>query len=211
MTAPSASKGRLPSQSSLISITLILAASSFVIKLIGTLWIKAQLGNLAIHHEYSYIGDDHPEVWPIERKMVLMQMGNPMNIYTMDTEIGAAEWDVAVPGDSGVVYLGPHKQPYTVGLMHQLKCLDILRQETIKEREPGEKPSELGRHCLNYVRQTMLCRGDSQIESFDYANHLHPVDWRGIYECRDWEAVYNAVKENQKEYSEWLAKKVENN
>ncbi|KAF9055674.1 hypothetical protein BJ165DRAFT_436304 [Panaeolus papilionaceus] len=136
-----------------------------------------------------------------------MQMDNPMNMYTMDTDIGAAEWDAAVPGDSGVVYLGPDKQPFTVSLMHQLKCLDILRQETLREREPGEKPSELGRHCLNYVRQMVLCRGGLEIESFDHANHVHPVDWHGIYECKDWEAVYNAVKENQNEYAQWLGKK----
>lgn len=149
------------------------------------------------------MGSDYPEEWPVDRKTVLMQFDNPKR-FRLDSEDGIAEWHALVPGD-GLVYLGPHKQPYTIGMMHQLKCLDIIREEMVVERTNGSPPpTALGRHCLNYMRQILMCRGDLELESFQFASHHNPIDWRGVYECKDWEAVFNAVKENQLEYEKYL-------
>ncbi|TFK18157.1 hypothetical protein FA15DRAFT_675514 [Coprinopsis marcescibilis] len=128
-----------------------------------------------------------------------MTFDNPKH-FQLDEEDGGAEWAAIVPGGDGIVYLGPEKHPYTISLFHQLRCLDIIRQETIKDRQPDEGPSDLGRHCLNYIRQMVTCRGDLEIESFQFASHKNPIDQRGVYECKDWEAVYHEVEKNQAEY-----------
>lgn len=188
----------------LTSLSLLFVALSVLVKAVGTLWIKKQIS--ALTREYSYVGNDYPEIWPIERKTILMTFDNPKH-FRLDTDDGRAEWAALAPGN-GVVHLGPHKQPFTVSMMHQLKCLDIIREEMVKDRTEGNgngnaTPSELARHCLNYVRQMVMCHGDLELESFQFASHKNPIDWRGVYECKDWEAVYNEVKRNQEEYLKW--------
>ncbi|KAF8902247.1 hypothetical protein CPB84DRAFT_1678951 [Gymnopilus junonius] len=191
-----------PSSLSLTGLSLVLVAISFMVKLVGMLWVKQQIASLT--REYSYVGNDYPEVWPIERKSVLMTFDNPKH-FRLDEPAGIAEWGAQAPGN-GVVHLGPHRQPYTVAMIHQLKCLDIIREEMVRNRSSTESstPSPSTRHCLNYIRQMVMCHGDLELESFQFASHKNPIDWHGVYECKDWEAVYNAVKENQEDHGEWL-------
>ncbi|PSR97578.1 hypothetical protein PHLCEN_2v4285 [Hermanssonia centrifuga] len=123
--------------------------------------------------------------------------------FELDSPDGIAEWAAIIPGD-GLVHLGEQKEPYTISMMHQLRCLDILREELVRERDDSEGPSTLSRHCLNYMKQMVMCRGDIELEPFQYPNHKDPIDMEGIYECRDWSAVYTEVEKNQVEFGKWL-------
>ena len=93
-------------------------------------------------------------------------------------------------------------QPYTVAMIHQLRCLDILRENIVRDVD-SEGPSELARHCLNYMKQSIMCRGDTHLEPMQYPNHHDPIDKEGIYECKDWGAVYHEVKRTQDEYARY--------
>lgn len=126
-----------------------------------------------------------------------MAFDNPKR-FRIDTADGKAEWESLVPNGSAVVHLGPYKQPFTVSMFHELRCLDIIREEILRDHTVSG-PTELGRHCLNYVRQMVTCRGDLHLESFQYASHRDPIDLRGIYECKDFEALYREVKKNRAE------------
>lgn len=119
----------------------------------------------------------------------------------MDTVDGAAEWASLAPGD-GLVYLGEESVPYTISMMHQLRCMNIIRESILEDRSKPETavPSDLARHCLNYLKQMMLCRADNYMEVFQYDNSDGPIDLFQMYECRDWSVVHEAVKENQREY-----------
>jgi len=195
MTPPA--KGKAPIS---IRLSLIFVGLSLLLKLVGTFWIRRQISHLT--REYSYVGDDYPDEWPLEREKVVMQFDNPKR-FRLDSEDGVAEWAALIPGD-GLVHLGPSRQPYTIGMVHQLKCLNIIREEMVRDRTKDDRtPSMLGRHCLNYMRQIIMCRGDLELESFQYASHHNPIDWRGVYECKDWEAVFKGVKENQAEHRGW--------
>ncbi|CAA7265023.1 unnamed protein product [Cyclocybe aegerita] len=197
-------RGKARSPSNLTALSLILVSISLVIKLVGTFLVKKQISHLT--REYSYVGSDYPERWPIERKSVLMQFENPMH-FQLDTPDGVAEWAAMAPGN-GVVHLGPYRQPFTVSMLHQLKCLDVIRQEMVRDRtkDAGRYvgPTELGRHCLNYIRQMVTCRGDLELESFQFASHKNPIEWRGVYECKDWDAVFKEVRKNQEEHEKWV-------
>ncbi|CAL1715779.1 unnamed protein product [Somion occarium] len=100
------------------------------------------------------------------------------NRYQFNTTDGKAEWASLVPGD-GVVHL------------------EIVRDRSTPG--PGEY-TELARHCLNYIKQMMLCRADAYLEPFWYDNHNGPIDLYSFYECKDWGAVYGEIKKNQEEY-----------
>lgn len=89
-------------------------------------------------------------------------------------------------------------------MIHQLHCLDIIREEMFRERhEDSTEPSPLSRHCLNYVKQMVLCHGDVQLEPKQYPNGTEAAAIDQIYECRDWIAVYDKVKESQAEHAKW--------
>ncbi|KAJ3574357.1 hypothetical protein NP233_g1828 [Leucocoprinus birnbaumii] len=166
---------------------LFIFGTSILVKVAGNLWIKRQLRDMGVRPpwEYSYTSSDHPHSWPIPlRKKVLLAFSNPKH-YALDTPQGKLEWSSLVPSSpsspNGIIHLGPSKEPFTISMMHQLKCLDIIRMETM-----------------------VLCRGDLELESFQFASHKDPIDQHGVYECRDWGKVYEEVKKNQVEYEEWL-------
>jgi len=151
---------------------------------------------------HTYIGADYPERWPIDVGHVLLDVTNTVR-YNMSTPDGAEEWKKLVPGD-GLIYLGPEKRPFTISMLHQLRCLDIVRQGVIRTEDYSEESWGLVRHCMNYIRQMVLCRADSYLESFQDASNTRPLDTLALFECRDWDAVYQEVKNNHLSYSSWL-------
>ncbi|KAF8513311.1 hypothetical protein BU17DRAFT_33200, partial [Hysterangium stoloniferum] len=50
------------------------------------------------------------------------------------------------------------------------------------------------RHCLNYIRQMVICHNDAKLEPSQYFLNKNPVDLSGIREYSDWEAVYNEIE-----------------
>jgi len=73
--------------------------------------------------------------------------------YSLVTDEGKAEFDALIPrGGHTVVLPDPRSgKPvtYTVTLLHQLKCLGIVRENY----NSGEPASQLTNHCMNYLRQ----------------------------------------------------------
>ncbi|EGX95202.1 hypothetical protein CCM_03474 [Cordyceps militaris CM01] len=132
-------------------------------------------------------------------------------------EIGDVLWHDLLPVGGGFVpipwprnYALPESAPlegnpeqaelYATSSVHQLHCLATMR-ETIKSYSQGEEPlysSGHAYHCLNYLRQGVLCAADTTLE------YGHPVwnkektsmeyDFAGngvVHQCRNW----NTVKE----------------
>jgi hypothetical protein len=89
-------------------------------------------------------------------------------------------------------------ETYTVMLFHQLKCLEILRLE---HRAGGSQP--LARHCLNYLRESILCRPNLRLEP---AQNAIGSAIRGYdAACNDWQSVYAAAEENYVQWSRMKA------
>lgn len=59
-----------------------------------------------------------------------------------------------------------------------------------------EENHVLIRHCLNYLRQMILCRGDTLLEMVQDPVSSR-VDKFGVYQCRDWAVVYDTAAHNQ--------------
>lgn len=128
--------------------------------------------------------------------------------YDIGTEDAAEEWASLLPRGGYLVHIGdpsssasgiPPKN-FTVTLFHQLKCLDIIRQEYVTV-PPPQPPTPLTRHCMNYLRQTVLCRPNLRLES--------AINDRGIAErnyetvCHDWTKVYEEADRNQRAFFGW--------
>lgn len=154
----------------------------------------------------AYLGHDYPQTWPIAVPPARLAVSHSVR-YTLDTPSGIAEWSSVVPGGDGLVHLGPHRQPFTVALFHQLRCLDVIRTALVAGEQGDVRDKEDGgivEHCLGYVRQMILCHGDTFLEPYAHPNHKDPIDMDRVYECRDWSAVFAETTKNQEEHKRWL-------
>ena len=126
--------------------------------------------------------------------------------FQLYTEEGIQDFANSLPSGGHLVWIRPEAnatadpEPYTVTLFHQLRCLDIVRQGYTKV--PEEPSPRLLHHCMNYLRQTILCRPHLLLEPVTTSNGLvSDAGYDGI--CYDWEAVYQEAERNHKAYTEW--------
>ncbi|KAL0961082.1 hypothetical protein HGRIS_006065 [Hohenbuehelia grisea] len=86
----------------------------------------------------------------------------------------------------------------------ELRCLDIIRKAiVVAELDPElltEKADQLSRHCVNYLRQMVLCRTDMEREMV--IGKPKPVVHPDLFECRDWNVVFRELEENQRQYAQ---------
>lgn len=71
-----------------------------------------------------------------------------------------------------------------VSMVHQLQCLQVIR----KEYGEGTQTA-LAEHCMQYLRQSILCAADTRLESVRFSRPPHVVALPGEYECRDWTSI----------------------
>ncbi|GJE92354.1 hypothetical protein PsYK624_085080 [Phanerochaete sordida] len=129
--------------------------------------------------------------WPsIEKKEVLLLFDNWTRYKLNSTQ----EWAALYPGD-GVVHLGTAHEPYTVAMLHELRCLDMVRHALTLPR--AARDMALAARCMNYLRQALMCRGDTQLDPYQYTHAVRAVQTDVIRRCHDWRAVYDRVKEIQ--------------
>jgi len=133
--------------------------------------------------------------------------------YSLDTESGGEEFSQLLPTGGHVVYIADRRvgkdhddedfasgvKAYTVTLFHQLKCLDIIRQQLFNDAE-SNRSAVMSRHCINYLRQTILCSPNLRLESA-----TSPGTVTETYEtvCRDWTTLYEEAERNYRTFLVW--------
>ncbi|RPD54580.1 hypothetical protein L226DRAFT_493490 [Lentinus tigrinus ALCF2SS1-7] len=118
-----------------------------------------------------------------------------LDSWTRYTLFSPQQWQPLFP-EGGIVHLGPQGQPFTVAMMHQLRCLDVVRDQLTRTK--AERDEEPTRHCMNYLRQTVQCRGDLHMDGYQYPHKVNPVHPHPIRRCKDWRVVYDKVAEYQR-------------
>jgi len=118
----------------------------------------------------------------------------------MEGEGADIEWSALFPGE-GIVYTGSTPDiPRVPSVFYQLRCLDIVRKEIVALEALGAPhpayPTDLGDHCINYLRQMALCRADTDMDVV-----IGPVGNLNIYPnmhvCRDWSVLYGELANDQ--------------
>lgn len=156
-----------------------------------------------------YEGSDYPQRWDIPPlKNVQITIENSVH-FALDSPLGSLEWNSTLPSGGGFLYLGENLEQFSISTFHQLRCLDIVRQGLVKFRNEGRRrtPDDLVHHCMNYLRQMILCRSDMRLE---HGRHLS----RGIAvsdvthsTCKDWGPVFKAAEDNYRNYVQKLSRK----
>ncbi|KAI0755608.1 hypothetical protein C8Q74DRAFT_1210447 [Fomes fomentarius] len=176
-------------ESILLAIAILLLGLNLTYKVISLTWL---------YHTPTR-NQVNGGVWDVERKPVAFSFDSGLR-YDFNA---SQAWGALVPGD-GLIYLGPKREPFMVSMLHQLRCLDVMRDQLTKPR--AQRDEQPARHCMNYIREMILCRGDTNLDPYQYPSNIHPVEPHPVRRCLNWNAVYEAVEENQREYKAWKEK-----
>ncbi|KAJ6498096.1 hypothetical protein C8R47DRAFT_1112793 [Mycena vitilis] len=144
------------------------------------------------------------DVGPIPK--IYLNVENTVH-YQLNSSGADAEWAALVPPNGGIVRVGPDKTPLIPSLFHQLRCLDILRKAYVVDAHNNlpehARLAAQSRHCLNYLRQMIMCRANLRLEPVVDPLGVHAVDPWGKLTCSDWRVVYTAFGKNEADYAEW--------
>ncbi|KAL5499257.1 hypothetical protein ACEPAH_1775 [Sanghuangporus vaninii] len=141
------------------------------------------------HFESREYRDDFPPVYPLalENVFVMPEDTTHYQIYAAD---GSREWETQFPSDSGYVELGPQNRTFQLTVFHELRCLGLIR-DAVAAQSFGEDSKRL-HNCFNYLRELILCRADVTLE--EVLDEQHSVNHMFPHVCRDWEALYTAIR-----------------
>jgi hypothetical protein len=130
-------------------------------------------------------------VWDVDlRQPVRLHLEDSVHYSMKATYDADIEWQALFPGDGLFELEG---DLYTTSMFHQLRCLDTLRKDfTALQSSSFNQTSNhtLARHCLNYLRQMILCRSDLHLGPLlGVRRNVHP----DALICRDWSLVYSRL------------------
>src|ERR1700761_2124916 len=113
-------------------------------------------------------------------------------------QAGSQAWDNLLPEGGHIVHIKNSDDmitTYTVAMFHQLRCLKILHSAYMDEG--SHRTSTLTKHCINYLRQTLMCHMDMRTElqaSVATSNGFDAM-------CYDWEPIFEAAEQNYISYT----------
>ncbi|KAL5525619.1 hypothetical protein ACEPAG_6955 [Sanghuangporus baumii] len=140
---------------------------------------------------------NRPREWDIDLKQAALTVEDSVN-FQLDTVEGAEQWRAIQPPGNGYITLGEgsNKRRYRLAMFHALDCLDTVRQNVLQRKADTVTPASPEAHyCLDYLRQTIQCRSDIQLEQVrsEYGpKSVQPFVTHN--NCRDWSAVYSELE-----------------
>ncbi|KAL5513571.1 hypothetical protein ACEPAH_3970 [Sanghuangporus vaninii] len=172
-----------------------------LVLLVGLVWTRFSHPQTNAKVIGSAFDEAHPHNWPLPPVDSVRMHPEDTHRYALDTSHGAVQWRALVPSaaPNGTIYLGADARPFTVSMLHQLQCLDIIRTALVMEEEEDREEDTrllvLTNHCMNYLRQVTLCHGHLALESVRSDQRPKITDLtRSTYVCRDWRVLYDALK-----------------
>lgn len=153
----------------------------------------------------SQKNEQHPLRIPVKLPLVAL-MVESNELYDLDAD---DEWDSLTPAGFpfGFVRMGDDARPFDVSVYHQVHCLDGLRHALIRYNwTTAENDADMlwhVTHCLNMVRQSILCQADTTLEPSHFyrktAIHGNESAASGmdvLHVCKDWTRVRKYAEEN---------------
>ncbi|KAI0833600.1 hypothetical protein BC628DRAFT_1335283 [Trametes gibbosa] len=172
-----------------ITITLLLSSTQ-------PSWVLHASKPSPLNH--SYKAHDRPELFPLPHEVDgVYQVLEESVHYLPLGSASDAEWlSLAQPG-FGYVRLGPDNRTFVVSMYHEMHCLCMMNLAF----SPSAVSLPHVKHCLNYLRQNIICTPDLALEWGDFETKDFDVErTHGVHECKDWAPIYSAVTDN---YEAW--------
>ena len=153
-----------------------------------TEWLRSNLTpNIGIH----YFRHSHTEP-------VALRLSSTTHYRLDGSNTSLAEFSALLPEAGHTVHINDKNgrpEVYTVTLFHQLKCVDILQTYYVTDRPSKQPLSVIVKHCLNYLKQSTLCRPSLGLESIQTPEGHAVRSYEAV--CNDWSTVYAEAERNQ--------------
>ncbi|KLO17816.1 hypothetical protein SCHPADRAFT_936661 [Schizopora paradoxa] len=133
---------------------------------------------------FSYIGNDFPRMLPIDLPDVLVTADDFVE-YELYGEQAMSDWNEQVPKGNGVVRLGEY------------------HREAINLPEDPTSELEHSGHCLNYIRERILCDTDLTLEPFDLLELESDEEVKEATPpriCKGWTNMMGALHDNLEDW-----------
>ncbi|KAG9241670.1 hypothetical protein BJ878DRAFT_216452 [Calycina marina] len=138
--------------------------------------------------------------------------------FTRNDSYGDQLWDTLVPLGAGYIRvpnprqlnLSPsepindsglgYAEKYQASVMHQLHCMGVLRHYSRAYERGLQPPSGMYlhvRHCIEYMRQAILCTADTTLEQANANGAFNAQD--AMHQCRDWSLVKAFLEDHRGE------------
>ncbi|KAJ3554484.1 hypothetical protein NM688_g3085 [Phlebia brevispora] len=104
--------------------------------------------------------------------------------------------------------LGEERRVFILSFLHQLHCLIGLQRglQDPAHGDSGRNADHHMQHCLNYLRQTLLCTSFDALERGDFmARDFESVRMGDTLVCHDWEEIFEETVKNQADWAAWNA------
>ncbi|KAJ7602493.1 hypothetical protein DFH06DRAFT_359759 [Mycena polygramma] len=156
---------------------------------------------------YSYTGQDYPltyPIFPLETVAMTLHESVHFSLNASDP-LAHDEWVLysSIPKGIGRTRLGPQQRVFVITVGHQMHCLRRIQAALVNREDPHANPAHVS-HCLNYLRQTLLCEAAHMLERGDFMHRSFDLDRIGdTLVCKDWEGAFKFFDKKYEEWQEW--------
>ncbi|KAL1688289.1 hypothetical protein GGG16DRAFT_94826 [Schizophyllum commune] len=153
--------------------------------------------------DYSWHGSDYPQELPVYRGQKAKMTMQESAVYPLLGYDSDEIWTTIASKSIGYARFGPDDRLLLPSMFHDLHCLRMLNS-AFGHASPGWAHIHHVRHCLGYLRTSILCRPDLTLEPGDFTQRDFDVDWVGeTHTCRDHSVIYDFLDKN---FDDWEAR-----
>ncbi|KIJ63975.1 hypothetical protein HYDPIDRAFT_91107, partial [Hydnomerulius pinastri MD-312] len=152
-----------------------------------------------------WVGDDFPQRAPLSGPLPIIDAMIEESARFAISEDTLSTWWDNLATDLGYVRLGPEFRIFAISTHHAQHCLYTFAHLLVQPK-PRKIDGHI-QHCMNYMRQNILCTADTTLEPPDWQSRNFKLDRSGggwTRKCRDWRFLRAFVTEN---FDEWRVAK----
>ncbi|OCT51776.1 hypothetical protein CLCR_09090 [Cladophialophora carrionii] len=116
-----------------------------------------------------------------------------MAYFGEPSEATDAAWAHLIPGGRGIIsqrWPDGTRKYKVISAFHQMHCLYVLRTLYFTQRSGQTTNHEHFSHCVEYLRQSLICFADRTFETLDLSDP-DSAAWGEGHLCQDWNQLFN--------------------
>ncbi|KAK0473976.1 hypothetical protein IW261DRAFT_1502586 [Armillaria novae-zelandiae] len=154
---------------------------------------------------YTYTGSSIPLLHPMTGNLPLVSLtlqGTTHFSWDSIDNATQAEFETLFQYPS-LSYLGDNHRMTILSWFHNIHCIAQIRAALVDRNDEVATPEHFS-HCLQYLRQTLLCGASDMLEKGDFMERDFTVDRVGSdLVCYDWEQALANLDMERKEFERW--------
>ncbi|KAF5337455.1 hypothetical protein D9758_018011 [Tetrapyrgos nigripes] len=154
---------------------------------------------------YSYTGSSVPLIHPMINELPLTTLTLQESTHFRWNENSSVSHDefrtlIKYPDLS---ILGPNHRMTILSWYHNLHCIAQIRAALLDHNDPVSTPGHFS-HCLQYLRQLLLCGASDMLEEGDFMEKNFNFDRVGSdLVCYDFEIALETLRTEMDTFEEW--------